>query len=65
MITIYNQNGKEVAMFQGYGSTKYEMQSNNSRLEIYKIENITKRTLIANYPPSYTGEIGSENIKRK
>ena len=65
MITIYDQNGKEVAMFQGYENTKYEMISNNSRLEIHKIENLVKRTIVASYPPTYIGEINSENMKIK
>lgn len=65
MITIYDQNGKEVAMFQGHGNLKYEMVSSNSRLEIHKTENVTKRTIVASYPPTYIGEINSENMKIK
>lgn len=65
MITIYDQNGKEVAMFQGHGNLKYEMVSSNSRLEIHKTENVTKRTIVASYPPSFYGEINSENMKIK
>lgn len=65
MITIYDQNGKEVAMFQGHGNLKYEIVSNNSRLEIHKTENITRKTIVASYPPDYIGEISSENMKIK
>mgnify|MGYP003618074283 CR=1 FL=1 len=65
MITIYDQNGKEVAMFQGYSNLKYEMISNSSRLEILKTENVTNKTIVASYPPSYYGEINSENKKVK
>ena len=65
MITIYDQNGKAVAMFKGTSIIKYEIVSNSSRLEIHKIENLTKRTIIASYPPSYSGEIDNENIKSK
>ena len=63
MITIYDQNGKEVAMFQGHSNLKYEMISNSSRLEILKTENVTNKTIVASYPPSYYGEINSENKK--
>ena len=65
MITIYDQNGKEVAMFQGHSNLKYEMISNSSRLEILKTENVTNKTIVASYPPSYYGEINSENKKIK
>ena len=53
MITIYDQNGKEVAMFQGHSNLKYEMISNSSRLEILKTENVTNKTIVASYPPDY------------
>lgn len=65
MITIYDQNGKEVAMFQGHTNLKYEMVSNSPRLEILKTENVVHKTIIASYPPSFYGEVTSENKKIK
>ena len=63
MITIYDQNGKEVAMFQGYGNLKYEIISNSPRLEILKTENVVNKTVVASYPSSYYGEVNNENKK--
>ena len=65
MITIYDQNGKEVAMFQGYGNLKYEIISNSPRLEILKTENVVNKTVVASYPSSYYGEVNNENKKIK
>lgn len=65
MITIYDQNGKEVAMFQGYGNLKYEIISNSPRLEILKTENVVNKTIVASYPSSYYGEVNNENKKIK
>ena len=65
MITIYDQNGKEVAMFQGHGSLKYEIISNSPRLEILKTENVVNKTIVASYPSSYYGEVNNENKKIK
>ena len=70
MITIYDQNGKEVAMFQGYGNLKYEIISNSPRLEILKTEkipslNVANKTVVASYPSSYYGEVNNENKKIK
>ena len=50
-------------MFQGHSNLKYEMISNSPRLEILKTENLINKTIVASYPPSYYGEINSENKK--
>ena len=65
MITIYDQNGKEVAMFQGHGNLKYEIISNSPRLEILKTENVVNKTVVASYPSSYYGKVNNENKKIK
>ena len=65
MITIYDQNGKEVAMFQGYGNLKYEIISNSPRLEILKTENVVNKTIVASYPSSYYVEVNNESKKIK
>ena len=68
MIIIYDQNGKEVAMFQGHNNLKYEIISNSPRLEILKTEllttlNVVNKTIVASYPSSYYGEVNNENKK--
>ena len=65
MIIIYNEKGQEMAMFKGNTITKYKMISKESRLEIHKIENISRTEVIASYPSTFYGEIVGENMKVK